>query len=340
MTHISVLEVCYDDLGCFSNTPPFFSVQRPLSLLPQSPTDVGTSFGLFTRDNSTAGERQTLQAGRDDLLENSTFDGGRKTKIIIHGFRNDGNKAWIYNLTDELLKEGDYNVIVVDWKNGATPPYTQAAANTRVVAAETERLIRYLNNRTGADWTQMHIIGHSLGAHTAGYVGHGLGSLGRISGLDPAEPYFEHTDPLVRIDPGDATFVDIIHTDGSSILTLGFGLDQPVGDVDFYPEGGARQPGCGTGSITSNIDIGVITDAAKNALSCSHSRAIELFTESINSQCQFTAYPCSSWDEYAAGECSDCGGSCSVMGFHADKHGGRGSLYLNTNDRDPFCWKK
>ncbi|KAI8494199.1 hypothetical protein Bbelb_279590 [Branchiostoma belcheri] len=161
--------------------------------------------------------------------------------------------------------------------------------------------------------------------------------------LDPAEPLFEHTDPLVRIDPTDAAFVDIIHTDGSSILTLGLGLDQPVGDVDFYPEGGARQPGCGAESIISKIGViaeGLVTDgvkAAKNAFSCSHTRAIELFTESINSPCEFTAYPCSSWDDYEAGECTDCDGSCSVMGFHADKHGGAGLLYLNTNDKDPFC---
>ncbi|XP_078670851.1 pancreatic triacylglycerol lipase-like [Branchiostoma floridae x Branchiostoma belcheri] len=338
------LEVCYKDLGCFSNARPFFSAQRPLSLLPQSPANVGTTFGLFTRENPTTQERKKLLAERADLLEESTFNGGRKTKFIIHGFQNNGHRPWVYNLTDELLKEGDYNVIVVDWKDGAGLPYTQAAANTRVVAAEITRLIRYLNNRTAADWTEMHVIGHSLGAHTAGYVGHGLGGqLGRISGLDPAEPLFEHTDPLVRIDHTDAAFVDIIHTDGSSILTLGLGLDQPVGDVDFYPEGGARQPGCGAESIISKIGViaeGLVTDgvkAAKNAFSCSHTRAIELFTESINSPCEFTAYPCSSWDDYEAGECTDCDGSCSVMGFHADKHGGAGLLYLNTNEKDPFC---
>lgn len=65
------------------------------------------------------------------------------------------------------------------------------------------------------------MIGHSLGAHTAGYAGHAIEGLGRITGLDPAEPYFQGMPPFVRLDPTDADLVDVIHTDGSSIFLLG-----------------------------------------------------------------------------------------------------------------------
>jgi pancreatic triacylglycerol lipase len=42
---------------------------------------------------------------------------------------------------------------------------------------------------------------------------------------------------FVRLDPTDAEFVDVIHTDSESILMGGYGMEQPVGHVDFYPNG-------------------------------------------------------------------------------------------------------
>jgi len=47
-------------------------------------------------------------------------------------------------------------------------------------------------------------------------------------------------DPVDKVDPSDADFVDVIHTAG---LTLSF--VEPQGDADFYPNGGLTQPGCG-----------------------------------------------------------------------------------------------
>jgi pancreatic triacylglycerol lipase len=63
-------------------------------------------------------------------------------------------------------------------------------------------------------------------------------------GLDPAEPHFSKTDPVVRLDPTDADFVDVIHTDAGPFINGGLGILQPVGHVDFYPNGGIEQPGC------------------------------------------------------------------------------------------------
>ena len=37
-------------------------------------------------------------------------------------------------------------------------------------------------------------------------------------GMDPAGPYFEKKPPSVRLDPSDAIFVDVIHTDETAII--------------------------------------------------------------------------------------------------------------------------
>ena len=66
---------------------------------------------------------------------------------------------------------------------------------------------------------------------------------GRITGLDPAGPAFQYTDPRVRLDADDAIFVDGIHTDASAEFITGWGMEQTVGDIDFYPNGGQEQPG-------------------------------------------------------------------------------------------------
>jgi pancreatic triacylglycerol lipase len=42
-----------------------------------------------------------------------------------------------------------------------------------------------------------------------------------MSGLDPAEPLFQDMPTFVRLDPTDADFVDVIHTDSKSIMMGG-----------------------------------------------------------------------------------------------------------------------
>lgn len=63
----------------------------------------------------------------------------------------------------------------------------------------------------------------SLGAHGAGYVGNVMrqanATIGRITGLDPAGPYFTSLPAEVRLDPTDATFVDTVSKVPSSLLT-------------------------------------------------------------------------------------------------------------------------
>lgn len=48
------------------------------------------------------------------------------------------------------------------------------------------------------------------------------------------------------LDKNDAKFVDVIHTNMESFKLIdGYGTSTSSGHVDFYPEGGETQKGCG-----------------------------------------------------------------------------------------------
>lgn len=79
--------------------------------------------------------------------------------------------------------------------------------------------------------------GLSLGAHVVGYAGRHLtlftGHLvHRITGLDPAKPCFVNNIHLIGLRPGDAKFVDVIHTDPGIL-----GTNHRIGDADFFLNG-------------------------------------------------------------------------------------------------------
>ncbi|NWH62257.1 LIPR3 protein, partial [Geococcyx californianus] len=136
------------------------------------------------------------------------------------------------------------NCIAVDWKEGAKGTYISAVNNIRVIGAEIAYFIKTLQNNFRYSPLEIHLIGHSLGAHTAGEAGRRIPGIRRITGLDPAGPYFEGTPPLVRLDPSDANFVDVIHSNAARFPVVGFGMYNTTGHLDFYPNGGSVMPGC------------------------------------------------------------------------------------------------
>lgn len=92
------------------------------------------------------------------------------------------------------------------------------------------------------------MVGHSLGAHVAGFAGRAVQDLtgglqiARITGLDPAGPLYSEfwVGEDNRLNNDDAELVVAIHTDGGLA-----GYINPIGDIDFYPNGGVQpQPGC------------------------------------------------------------------------------------------------
>ena len=62
-----------------------------------------------------------------------------------------------------------------------------------------------------------------------------------ITGLDPAGPLHINVNPAFRLDKSDADKVDVIHTDTERAGTK---REETVGHIDFFPNGGDKQPGC------------------------------------------------------------------------------------------------
>ncbi|XP_068036719.1 lipase member I isoform X3 [Anomalospiza imberbis] len=232
-----------------------------------------------------------------------------------------------------LLSSEDINLVIVDWNRGATTVnYITAVENCRKVA---EILKNYVDQMLvgGASLDSLYMIGVSLGAHVAGFVGQKYnGKLGRITGLDPAGPSFTGEPPERRLDPTDAQFVDVIHSD---IDVLGF--KKPLGTIDFYPNGGMDQPGCPK-TFFSGFQY----------FKCDHQRSVFLFLSSLKSKCDIITYPCDSYLDYKRGKCVNCDAfqpmSCPIVGYHADRwkkllipYSSPTKAYFDTSDQDPFC---
>ncbi|XP_034655308.1 lipase member H-A isoform X1 [Drosophila subobscura] len=204
-------------------------------------------------------------------------------KLIVHGYLASRSHGSIMPLRNAYSSQGYENVLVADWSPAASLDYPSSrfavGKVSLVLAKELQRFLLRHSITTAA----VHVVGHSLGAHIAGRIGHYFnGTLGRVTGLDPALPLFtQRSEDSLRSNA--AQFVDVIHTDYPL-----FGDLRPRGTVDFYPNFGfAPQPGC------EDVDLIAASKLLREAYSCSHNRAVMFYAESIGMPQNFPAIPCS-----------------------------------------------
>ena len=62
-----------------------------------------------------------------------------------------------------LLGKSDYNILLVNWGDGAGGWYGKAITNTRVIGLEVAHFVNVLQREWGLDPADVHCIGHSLG---------------------------------------------------------------------------------------------------------------------------------------------------------------------------------
>jgi len=232
-----------------------------------------------------------------NVTGSKVFDISRKTKFMIHGYSNSGF-AFCKPFVQQYVKQDDFNLLCMDWSQLAAivlfpiwDAYYTAASNVVPAADHATLFLNAWIHTYNLDPANVHIIGHSLGGQVAGQLARSVyGTLGkkigRISGLDPAGPSF--VDDYLQaycLKKGDASFVDVIHSDGAwnrpFVIRGYFGNLRPMGDIDFYPNGGGPngQPGC--------WNLIWIAEGA-----CEHGRSSEYFVESINNPTAFPAKQC------------------------------------------------
>jgi hypothetical protein len=165
------------------------------------------------------------------------------------------------------------------------------------------------------------VVGFSIGAQVAGYVGRKIKSkslsnkiLPRIVGLEPGIASPEN------LSSSDAAFVMTVHTGNV------FGEMNVIGHVGFFPNGGQTQPMCKKQILFVDYDDAI----------CSHGQAQLFWIEAVSTQSStdFSARKCDCFQDYVDKKCDEA----AQIGFMNTKTSKalRGKYYLKTNLKSPY----
>ncbi|RZF45335.1 hypothetical protein LSTR_LSTR010422 [Laodelphax striatellus] len=287
-----------------------------------APESQQVNFYLFTR--KTANSPFEINYNN---IEEAPFLPSAPLKIMIHGYTGWKDYSPNMELRPAYFKKSDYNLLSIDWSIlGKEGCYVEATRNVKPVGQCVARMLeKIVYVRREMKPEDVHVIGFSLGAHVAGFVGKSLVQFKakRITGLDPALPLFDDLfNSGSSLSKEDAEFVDVIHSNGGMK-----GKSFDVGHIDFYANGGSLQPGCATTNT-----------------SCHHVRAVEIFAESIYSESGFYGFECSSLMHYMSTCCGETpnterGRGWVRLGEYVDNTS-RGSYYFDTSDKHPLALGK
>lgn len=202
-------------------------------------------------------------------MYNSYYDNNRPTLLYCYGYTETFQSLSVQTVLESYIERGDHNILVIEYSNYNDGNYfLQAVPNSYRIGEIFGKTLLDMRS-LGFNVDKFHLVGHSLGGQLLGFVGRSYYNnsdrtlkLTRITGLDPAGPFFYGGGLLINqhINKDDgkdkfsldklsiksnfaALFVDIIHTDYNR-----FGAPVETGTADFWPNGGRDQPGCNPGA--------------------------------------------------------------------------------------------
>ena len=287
--------------------------------------------------NSPLKFKATISNDQMDQLNSSflnhKFVATKPLKIIAHGFKEDAFEFYSYFIKAYKKAGCNVNIICINWEDysDSDPKVYKRPANNAIKIGKIvgEKIVKkVLIDRLGQDPKLIHAIGHSLGAHLVGNIAKNSGDqpIGRITGLDPANLLFEDNDAALydkRLKKEDADLVDVIHTNSGDVGDGCFSILEPIGHVDFYPNGGIFMPGCQDTDPEGFFDKqkqGVINFhdklfpflAVKELMhgQCSHNMAQRYYQDSIVNKEKtnnFWSKKCDSYEDYEDNNCNEEG---------------------------------
>lgn len=116
----------------------------------------------------------------------SIFDPLRQTAVVTHGWLSDGQSDTTLSIKNAFLDKYDMNVFVMDWSNIAgNVVYPIPMRATSDVAEYYGQFLNHLIQDGGLKPKDLHLIGHSLGAHISGFAARYVkkGKVSRVTGL-------------------------------------------------------------------------------------------------------------------------------------------------------------
>ncbi|XP_004524258.1 phospholipase A1-like [Ceratitis capitata] len=270
------------------------------------------TYYLYTTNNHY--DAQTITASEKSISA-SHFDARHPTRFLIHGWTQGYEADMNVMIRDAWLSRGDYNIIVVDWGRARSIDYASSVIAVPGVGKKIASMIDYMSRNQSMSLNTLEVIGHSLGAQAAGYVGKnvGAGKIHTIVGLDPALPLFSWNKPNKRLNSNDAQYVESIQTNGGKL-----GFLKPIGKGAFYPNGGKTQPGCG-------VDL---------TGSCSHGRSCIYYAEAVREN-NFPSMRCGDYEDAVS---KSCGGTYSgvKMGAVYNYELANGDYYVPVRSTAPY----